>query len=287
MGINFLISFCIYFFDIKEFFTFQFSQFYLVPFQASHMEYSIYLALTILLLFYYFFNTNNFLTKIFISFSILGFMILLFITEGRTGQVAFLFSTILIAIIYLKKNIKLIFIVILLIATSFSLAYNFSSTFKNRITHAVEDINKTNKNDYSTSLGVRLSAYLKIPKILESTNLFLGVGYGDSQNEVSKINRELFGQTQDQQLGRLHQSFLTIYHSMGLLGLGIFIFMLYYLLKLSIRNNNFIGYAFLFCIFISLLTMDFQNQREILILLAFFSSLIIMSSKNEQDYLKN
>lgn len=283
MGINFLISFCIYFFDIKELFTFQFSQFYLVPFQASHMEYSIYLALTILLLFYYFFNTNNFLTKIFISFSILGFMILLFITEGRTGQVAFLFSTILIAIIYFKKNIKLIFIVILLIATSFSLAYNFSSTFKNRFTHAVEDIKKTNKNNYNTSLGVRLSAYLKIPKILESTNLFLGVGYGDSQNEVFKINRELFCQTQDQQLGRLHQSFLTIYHSMGLLGLSIFIFMLYYLLKLSIRNNNFIGYAFLFCIFISLMTMDFQNQREILILLAFFSSLIIMSSKNEQD----
>jgi O-antigen ligase len=281
MIVNLLISFSIYFFDIKELFTFQFSQFYLVPFQASHMEYSIYLALTILLLFYYFFNTNNFLTKIFISFIILGFMILLFITEGRTGQVAFLFSTTLLAIIYFKKNIKLIFIVMLLIATSFSLAYNFSSTFKNRIAHAVEDINKTDKNNYSTSLGVRLSAYLKIPKILESTNLFLGVGYGDSQNEVSKINRKLFGQTQDQQLGRLHQSFLTIYHSMGLLGLGIFIFMLYYLLKLSIRNNNFIGYSFLFCIFISLMTMDFQNQREILILLAFFSSFIIMSSKNE------
>lgn len=287
MIVNLLISFSIYFFDIKELFIFQFSQFYLVPFQSSHMEYSIYLALTILLLFYHFLNSNNFLTKIFISFSILGFMILLFITEGRTGQVAFLFSTMLLAIIYFRKNMKLIFIVIVLIATSFLLAYNFSPTFKNRITHAVEDINKTDKNDYSTSLGVRLSAYLKIPKILESTNLFLGVGYGDSQNEVFRINRELFGQTQDQQLGRLHQSFLTIYHSMGLLGLNIFIFMLYYLLKLSIRNNNFIGYSFLFCIFISLMTMDFQNQREILILLALFSSIIIMSSNNEQDYSNN
>lgn len=287
MIVNLLISFSIYFFDIKELFTFQFSQFYLVPFQASHMEYSIYLALTILLLFYYFFNCNNFLTKIFISFIILGFIILLFITQGRTGQVAFLFSGILLTIIYFKKNIKLIFIIIVLMATSFLLAYNFSSNFKNRTVHAIEDIRQINKNDYSTSLGVRLSAYLKIPKILESTNLFLGVGYGDSQNEVSKINRELFGQTQDQQLGRLHQSFLTIYHSMGLLGVSIFIFMLYYLLKLSMRNNNFIGYSFLFCIFISLMTMDFQNQREILILLAFFSSFIIMSSKNEQDYLKN
>lgn len=287
MIVNLLISFSIYFFDIKELFIFQFSQFYLVPFQSSHMEYSIYLALTILLLFYHFLNSNNFLTKIFISFSILGFMILLFITEGRTGQVAFLFSTMLLAIIYFRKNMKLIFIVIVLIATSFLLAYNFSPTFKNRITHAVEDINKTDKNDYSTSLGVRLSAYLKIPKILESTNLFLGVGYGDSQNEVFRINRELFGQTQDQQLGRLHQSFLTIYQSMGLLGLNIFIFMLYYLLKLSIRNNNFIGYSFLFCIFISLMTMDFQNQREILILLALFSSIIIMSSNNEQDYSNN
>lgn len=287
MIVNLLISFSIYFFDIKELFIFQFSQFYLVPFQSSHMEYSIYLALTILLLFYHFLNSNNFLTKIFISFSILGFMILLFITEGRTGQVAFLFSTMLLAIIYFRKNMKLIFIVIVLIATSFLLAYNFSPTFKNRITHAVEDINKTDKNDYSTSLGVRLSAYLKIPKILESTNLFLGVGYGDSQNEVFRINRELFGQIQDQQLGRLHQSFLTIYQSMGLLGLNIFIFMLYYLLKLSIRNNNFIGYSFLFCIFISLMTMDFQNQREILILLALFSSIIIMSSNNEQDYSNN
>lgn len=284
MVVNLFLSISMYFYGLKEFFSIGTSRFYLVPFQTSHMEYSVYLALTTLLLFYYSIKLKHKYYKVlFLIFSIL-FLILLFVTMGRTGQVAFIFSSVLIIMIYFKNNILKLFSFGLILVLLLSFFSNFSNNFQKRYLQGSNDIhNMIMHKNYSSSLGVRLSAYLKIPYLLEPSNILFGVGYGDSQNEVHKINRKLFNKTQDNQLGRLHQSFLTVYHSMGITGVSVFILMIYYLLTVPITNKNidFVRYVFIFCLFISLMTMDFQNQREILLLFAFFSSIIIVSSTKQ------
>lgn len=281
MLINAILSLLNYFYNVKEILTFKFSSSYLVPYQSSHMEYSIYLAITTIIFFYYFINEYEKIKKILFLLFTVVFFTLLFIQYGRTGQIAFIFSAIILIILYIKDIKKIIIsfiILILLIMTS----YLNSSKFNDRINHMISGIQKIiSTNNFNTGVGIRISAYYKILEITKSINVIYGNGIGDSEDTISIINKKLYGPDQDIQLGRLHQSFITMYTSLGLIGLILFISIFYQLIKINIKDRrlNFIRYVFLTCLFISLVTMDFYNQREILLLIAFFSSLIIIDSK--------
>jgi O-antigen ligase len=268
-----------YFFNLKQIFNFSFSEFQLVPFQASHMEYSIYITISTILFFYYFLKSkNNFIKIILFLLSIIS-IILLFLLEGRTGQLSFIITFLLLAIIYSKKNIHLIisFSSIIIILSS---AYLLSTNFNSRINKGLNDLIEVTNSNYNTSLGVRLSSYKIIPEIIQSTNLLFGVGIGDSRDITTQINKKIYNDSFDGQKGLLHQSFLTIFHSVGLMGITLFIFSLYKLYTLKINDNeiNFVKYVFVVSLIVDLMTNEFFRQREILLLFALFSSIIVISS---------
>lgn len=279
MVINFVLSYSMYFFNLKQIFNFSFSEFQLVPFQASHMEYSIYITISTILFFYYFLKSkNNFIKIILFLLSIIS-IILLFLLEGRTGQLSFIITFLLLAIIYSKKNIHLIisFSSIIIILSS---AYLLSTNFNSRINKGLNDLIEVTNSNYNTSLGVRLSSYKIIPEIIQSTNLLFGVGIGDSRDITTQINKKIYNDSFDGQKGLLHQSFLTIFHSVGLMGITLFIFSLYKLYTLKINDNeiNFVKYVFVVSLIVDLMTNEFFRQREILLLFALFSSIIVISS---------
>lgn len=285
MIINGILSLLMYFYNLKEIFSFKFSPYFLVPYQSSHMEYSVYVAFTAIVFFYYFIINKEIKIKILFLFISSGFIILLFMLNGRTGQIAFIFSSIILIVLYTRNIKKIAFSIFSLILLVF-LAYSSSINFKNRVDTAISEITKVNtKNDYSTSTGVRLAAYYKIPEVINSINIIYGTGWGDVEKTGRIINNKLFGNTLDEQLGRIHQSFISIFVAIGLIGLFIFLYIFYELLKVKIENKNldFIRYSFLLCLLITLFTMDFYNQREILLLLSFFSSFIIITIENEKN----
>ena len=76
---------------------------------------------------------------------------------------------------------------------------------------------------------------------------------------------------------------MTIFHSLGLIGLTLFIFSLYNLYSLKIEEDsiNFIKYVFIISLIVDLMTNEFFKQREILLLFSFFSSIIVITKIEE------
>ncbi len=292
MIINHFISYSIYFFKLNTFLGFNLrgASFDPVVFQASHMEYSIFVAISSLILFYYYLKSKNKKLKIILGILSLSMLTILFLLSGRTGQVAFILTSSILILIYFRRNIKLLVLFFITLIFIIYIAYSNSSTFNTRVNQGITDLSKAVDSKYATSLGIRLSAYRIIPEIIESTNIFIGVGIGDSTNITYKINKSLYNNNLiiNSQIGKLHQSFLTIFHALGLIGLLLFTYSLYSLCKLENRNKDieFIKYTFICSITISLITSEFMGQKEILLLLALFPSILIIENIEENYSIK-
>ncbi len=286
MIINEVISYTIYFYNIQILFEYPLTGYSKnpVPFHASHMEYSVFVSFSIFLFFYFSITAKTLYLKVLLSVFTISSLILLFLLFGRTGQVAFVITFMILALIYYKNNFKILFSLLSLILITLFTAYSFSKSFNLRVTQMTNDMNKLiEKQKYNSSIGVRLSAYAKIPELIESTNLIYGVGLGDSASITDQINEELYGKLLKNQKGKLHQSFLTIFHSLGIIGLGLFLASLYHLSKSRVNSTQikFIKYSFIPILLISFATNEIFGQREIMMLFALFSTIIIISADRE------
>lgn len=294
MFINELISYGIYFELIKEKFlgfAIYGNKLNPVPFLTSHIEYTQFLSLAIIMsLFGIFKVTNNLIRAILIVFSI-TMLTNLFLTTGRTGQFTLLMTSIFLIIIYFKQNIKYIFYSLSTLIIVFVLAFNFSSNVNSRLKQGFDDIEKVLKNtDFNTSWGIRLSSYVIIPDIIknEKFNLFCGFGYCTVDKEIEQIQTKEIGDYMQLQYGHLHNTYITIFAGIGVIGLAIFLLIWYYLFKAKIEDNylNYVRYAFLFVITFGGFSSELFWQRDIMLLSAIFISIIIyVSSKNEKEQL--
>jgi O-antigen ligase len=296
MFINELLSYYIFFTDARDIFGIKFigSSFNPVPFVKSHMEYSSLIAFTLLVMIY----TTSYLKNKFLKFVSLIFIITmtinLFLSSGRTGQFSFFLTSLIIIFIYVKnKKTLLVWFITLLI--TFIVAFNLSNTFNIRINQTITNVQKALLgNNYASSIGVRLSSYIVAPKILKDTNIFYGTGVGDIRDTVHKKHIELFGKgtTFDNQQGHLHNTYLTIILSLGIVGLFLYISFLYLFISLHIYDKKltYIKYIFIFMIIFSSLAENIFRQSDFMIFFSIFASLIIVASlkenKNKQIFLQ-
>lgn len=294
MFLNELISYGIYFELIKE----KFLGFPIygdksnpVPFLTSHIEYTQFLSLTIIMsLFGIFKVTNNLIRAILIVFSI-TMLTNLFLTIGRTGQFTLLMTSIFLIIIYFKQNIKYIFYSLFSLIIVFVLAFNFSSNVNSRLKQGYSDIEMVLKNrDFNSSWGIRLTSYVIIPDIIKNENFssLFGFGYCNVDKQIEQIQVKEIGEYMQLQYGHLHNTYISIFAGLGLVGLAIFLLIWYYLFKAKIEDSylNYVRYAFLFVITFGGFSSELFWQRDIMLLSAIFISIIIyVSSKNEKEQL--
>ena len=157
----------------------------------SHVWYSMFLSFTsILLLSRIFSNYYDKKEKLLSIPFFLTVTINLFITGGRTGQVAFLFAIIIMLFIHYKASFKMLFYIIVLIPIIYVTAYLYSNTFQKKVSQTIKSIEKIySKKDLTTSLGIRASYIIISSEILKqnSTNIIFGVGYNDVHSEIDKI----------------------------------------------------------------------------------------------------
>ena len=292
MFINELISYGIYFEFIKD----KFLGFAIngnksnpVPYLTSHIEYTQFLSLAVIMsLFTIFKIKNNFIRLILVVFSI-TMVTNLFLTTGRTGQFTLLMTSIFLTIIYFKNNIKYIFYSFLTLSIVFMLGFNFSSNVNTRLKQGFNDIERVIKEkDYNTSWGIRLTSYIIIPDIIknEKFSLLYGFGYCAVDKEIQQIQTKVIGDYMESQYGHLHNTYITIFAALGLIGLIIFLMIWYYLFKVKIEEYylNYIRYAFLLVITFGGFSSELFWQREIMLLSSIFISIIIyVSSKNEKE----
>ncbi|MFV7791045.1 O-antigen ligase family protein [Aliarcobacter lanthieri] len=284
--INEIISYGIYFEIIKsQFLGFDIvgNKYNPVPFLPSHMEYTLFLSLAIILSIFSFFYKNNKIIKSILLIFIITMTTNLFLTTGRTGQFTLLGTLCILLIIYYRHNYKIILAGFSLILIIFSLAFFFSGNTNTRLKQGYSDIVKViNDKEYNTSFGIRLSSYVLIPEIIkdENFNILYGIGYSRTDMIIQKIQVEKFGAFMERQLGHLHNSYITIFAGTGIIGLVLFFLIWYQIFKIKIEDIyfNYIRYSFLFIIVFGSLTENMFRQKEVMMLSAIFISIIIVIS---------
>ncbi len=289
MMINELMSYIIFFGLTDNIFGFKFegNSFNPIPFQGSHIPYSVYISFAILISLYkvLFLKTNKYFYVLSVIF-IITMLINLFLSIGRTGQFTLIMTILSLLIIYQKKNIKLIIITISSLILIVILAYNLSNTFNIRINEGKNDFrNIFLKDNLSNSFGVRIGSYIILPKLLDETNLLIGTGVGDIQSLVSKNTQEYFGKDSmfSVQKGLLHNTFLEILITYGVIGFFIFMMIIYSLLRINIIDKEIIYLRYILVLFIifSGISANLFTFKEFMFLYAIFISIIVKEELNK------
>jgi len=112
----------------------------------------------------------------------------MFITAGRTGQIAFfvLLAVVLFQYFYKLSKRKLLLGLILL-PLLITVTYQCSTTFRGRVDLAITEI-KEHKSQKITSVGLRVWFYKNTILVIKE-NWLTGVGTGDFPAEYAKINK--------------------------------------------------------------------------------------------------
>jgi len=207
-----------------------------------HIDYSVFMAFTSLLLLNRIFANHYELKEKFIYiFFFLTVTGNLFLAIGRTGQVAFIVGVFVMSIIHFRITIKSILISSLLLFSIFTVAYNVSDSFKVRAHAGLSDIQKISDMNLNSSWGIRVAYYITTYNIFKN-NPVIGVGLGDYKDQTT-----LMLETQEypylnnkskefMKIHHPHNQYLLILLQMGIIGLILFLYMIYQLFKLKIDN---------------------------------------------------
>ena len=178
----------------------------------------------------------------------------LFLTNGRTGQVAFVVAVIAVFIMRYKLTIKSMLMSLVLLGAIVTTAYNVSNTFKHRSNWAINDIKNIMHLNLNSSWGIRVAFWITSFDILKS-NPVVGVGVGDYKDETKNVLKNdkyshlLSGGTKAF-IGHSHphNQYLLILVQMGIAGFIIFAYMIYQLISLKIKDNEIKQLSLLFVI---------------------------------------
>ncbi|MFK5937576.1 MAG: O-antigen ligase family protein [Sulfurimonas sp.] len=207
----------------------------------SHVDYSVYLAFTsVLLLSRIIDNTeNNIKIKIGYALFFISATSNLFINGGRTGQVTLIILIYISVLLSFKHKLKALVTSTLLITTIFTLAYNFSPNFKQRLIQGSEGIsNMIYKNNY-TSDGFNQRVSLWIVGIDNfQDHFFIGNGLGNDTKEIKYYAQKRgFDPEFLSKFGDNHNMFLIVALQIGIIGLFIMIFIFYAIFTLKFNSN--------------------------------------------------
>lgn len=261
---------------------------YASPFM-NHIHYSVFLAFTALVLFYRFLfeeSSIKFKITMFVFFMITCSNLMFSI--GRTGQVAFFVTLVIVFFIKYKINIKSLLLSVFALITMISIFYNTFSIFNERVNIAISDMKNISNQNYNSSLGNRVVYWLMTFDSLKE-NSMLGSGLGDfrliakkmiKENEykgISKETKKFLGNS------HYHSQYLMIIVQSGLVGLFLMVLLFYKLFRLKIddlelKHISIIGFC---VILISFNTEPLWILQFPLVLFLFITSLSIVASKKD------
>jgi len=258
-----------------------------IPFHINHITYSTFIGFAILLSIYKFAHIKNYFLKSFYLIFLITMSINLFMSAGRTGQVALFLTLIILGILHINNNKKLLYSFIILIIVSASAYFNIN-TFHNRVNQAYNDVSKIihNKNP-DTSLGTRIMAFKTIPYLVNEDNILFGVGIGDKASYISTTLKKDFPYRLHNfdNHGYLHNYYLKMLVSNGIIGLTLYLLIYYYLFKLKTQTPFiiYISHSLGIYIFFYGLNADLFFFQEVMSLFALFLGIIIVDSLKEEN----
>ena len=246
-----------------------------------HIEYSIFLAITSLVLVCKAIHQDKKSLKILFAMLFIVSVITLFLTLGRAGQLSFVVTIFVLLLMQIKKRVKETAIILIIFISSIILAYNYNSLFHNRIEAGKKDIDKLiNKQDYSTSWGNRVGAMI-VAKEIFLENPLLGVGIIDNMDELKKIVNEKGNEKlkciDSPHFMHFHNQYLDILTKKGLVGLLIFLSLFYFLLKSHSNIDEYKNLRIILSVvfLVGFIAEPLLHQQFTMALFAFFSGLVV------------
>ena len=282
MFISEIISYCAFF----EWYSFKFA----TPQNPSpfmhHIEYSVFLAFTALVLLSRTFNGNIGKEKIIYSIFFMTMSGNLFLTAGRTGQIALVLGLFVLALISFENKIKAFFIAIVLSSVLFVTAFTFSNTFHSRMIMAKESINSVlySKN-YCSSIGARVGATVISKDIILSAPL-LGMGITDNMTELRHIIDNQYPEMECVKvLPHMHNQYLEIWTQLGLIGLVIFLNIFYQIFKLTFEKKEYfyIKSVYMAVVLSGFITEVLFHRAFSLTLFSLVIGLLLAEKRNESE----
>lgn len=215
---------------------------YPTPFM-THIHYSVFLAFTaVLLLSRILSQKYSLYEKLpYVFFFVVSTANLMFST-GRTGQLAFFVSLVLLIFLTFKVSIKSILLSALAVVMIFFLAYNTLDLFKQRIQQGFDDIAHIENASYDSSIGIRVAFWMVALEALKEKPLF-GYGIGDYQLAAKEVlDKNDFGITPQTKKfmtsQHFHNQYLMVVVQGGLIGLVLMLLLLYKFFTLDIEDKE-------------------------------------------------
>lgn len=252
----------------------------------NHLDYSVFLAFGSLLLLSRFIYEQNIKYKIVYGIFFLSITINLFIIGGRTGQLAFFVTLLVLFFSIFENKLKAIVFSVLIGVIIFGSAYTLSELFKSRVNLALQDIQKVvDSNNYDSSWGMRLGAII-IGKEILLEHPMIGVGIAD--NIVALRESIDYNHPELKHMGwymHFHNQYLQILTQMGIIGLILFLNIFYQIYKLKFVNSEFnVIKIILPTIFlVGFVGEPFLHNQFTMVLFAVFVGLLLSQNRIENE----
>ena len=250
-----------------------------------HTGYSIFMAFTaVILLNRLYSDLYNIKEKIIMGLFFITVSGNLFISQGRIGQLAFAIAIFVAGILHFKLRIKTLLFSILIVSSIFTVAYQTSPMFEQRVQKGINDVNKIKEGNLHSSWGIRLAYIIVGTEIIKDHPLF-GVGLEDTKTEAKKyfettqLNLPQYIKENMQKM-HFHNQYLMVTLQSGFIGLFLFLTMFFYLLKLPIEDVELKRLSILFTtiLLVGFISDPFIMSGDVKSLFLLFTSIFVAAS---------
>jgi len=255
----------------------------------NHLQYSMFLAFTALLLLNRVFTEKVNFFKFWYFTYFLTVCANLFMNGGRTGQVAFIVSIFVVGFLNVKNKFKAFISMFILIMTIVFTAYTFSPNFEHRADKMIYEIEQTFvKKDFCSSVGSRFGFWIVGADILMD-NPIIGVGVSDAMTEFREyVAKDYPYKKCISHYPNLHNDLIQILVQLGIVGGLIYILIFYNIFKINIHDYRYKNLPIIF-VSVYVISSMFENmihQQFSMALFSLFVGIFIASNKFNKCELK-
>lgn len=284
MFINEVISYLIFFDFIQTAVSLKYK--YPIGF-LHHVRYSVLVAFTAILILYQLKNTTSRYMQILYAVFFITMTANLLISGGRTGYVVYFGSLFILILTYFKPNMKNILLLFVFPMIVFLVGFSMNDKVQERASKAVKAVEYIYKNNnYNTSFGARFAFYPISVDIMKQdhNNAFLGVGAGDSKEEI-KASIQRLGNLIPVRIKHAHNSYIEMYLNVGVIGLFLYILLFILLMRVKIEDNeiDFIRQTFILVFMIATLADHLFRAKETMFFMSIFIAIIIVQNRYEKN----
>lgn len=250
-----------------------------------HIQYSVFVVFTSLFLLNKIYYLNEIKDKLLFGLFFITVTINIFINGGRTGYITFFIALSIVIFLNVKNKLKASLIAAFIVLISLFLAYNYSSTFQQRLADSIIEIKEIDNNKLHTSVGQRIAMYYMGGEIILQNPLF-GVGTG-AEMDVLKEHIDNYNPQYSmiKERRHFHNVFLHTSVQLGFIGLVLQILIFYYLIKMNVKNRYYqnVKYMFVTVYILACFSGNIFHQQFTMALFSLIVGILLAVSINKKE----